>query len=73
MSKYKFVSTFSHKMEAFVFILLQIYISMHMKNVFKQLTVHCVGCFLFSVLWFHFTNKKCFFSSVTTAKQFLLS
>ena len=31
MSKYKFVSTFSHKMEAFVFILLQIFFNAHEK------------------------------------------
>ena len=30
------------------------------KNVFEQLAVSCVGCFLLSVLWYDFMNKQIF-------------
>ena len=30
----------------------------HGKNVYEQLTVFCMGCNLFSVLWYDFMNKQ---------------
>ena len=56
MSKDKYTSIFSRKIEAIVFIILQIFANA-CKHDYKQLTVCCVGCFILSVLWCDFMNK----------------
>ena len=56
MSKDKYTSIFSRKIEAIVFIILQIF-GNACKHGYEQLTVCCVGCFLLSVPWCDFMNK----------------
>ena len=56
MSKDKYTSIFSRKIEAIAFIILQIF-GNACKHGYEQLTVCCVGCFLLSVPWCDFMNK----------------
>ena len=58
MSKDKYMSMFLHKIEAIVFIILQIFFNASKKTVCKQLSVCHIGFLLLSVLWYDFTNKK---------------
>ena len=41
------------------------------KNVYEQLTVGSMGCFLLSALWYNVMKKKDFLSSVATTKPSL--
>ena len=41
-----------------VFIVLQIFWTVQKKNVYKQLTVCCLGCFLLSIPWYGLIKKK---------------
>ena len=45
-------------MKAFVVIILQILLQCTGKSVYKKLTVCCIGCVPFSVLWYNFMNKQ---------------
>ena len=45
-------------MNAFVVIILQILLQCTGKSVYKKLTVCCIGCLPFSVLWYNFMNKQ---------------
>ena len=47
----------SCQMWATVFIILHIFLRLG-KSVYQQLSVYCVGCSFFAVLWFDFVNKK---------------
>ena len=58
MTKNKYTSIFSRKIEAIVFLIL--ILKLLSKNVFEQLAVSCVGCFHLSVLWYDFINKQIF-------------
>ena len=58
MSKDKYMSMFLHKIEAIVFIILQIFFNASKKTVCKQLSVCHIRFLLLSVLWYDFTNKK---------------
>ena len=44
MTKNKYTSIFSRKIEAIVFLIFQIFCKACEKNVYEQLTVFCVGC-----------------------------
>ena len=58
MSKDKYRSIFSCRMEAIIFITLQIFLQFVEKNFCEQFTVCCVGCLIFSVIRYDLVNKQ---------------
>ena len=60
MSKDNYMSMFLCKIEAIVFIILQIFCNVSEKNVCKQLSVCCIRFLLLSVLSYDLTNKYIF-------------
>ena len=58
MSKEKFTSIFSCKVEAIVFFILQIFCKESEKMFTNSPTVYSVGCFLLGVSRYGFMNRK---------------
>lgn len=53
-------------------IILQIFHNSREKNVFKELTLCCMGCFLLSNLWYNFVHTTAIQHSLIMNKNFKL-